>query len=93
MKDHFTLKMIDTKFSQHLAKVPKSIKFKLPLPWESSDHNRTKFAMCLRSDLIEFIVKRINELVSEKNKIQDSKKIKKYLLSSILKWIAICTGS
>ena len=48
--------------------------------------------MCLMKDIIEFIVKRMNEITSHKNIALNSRNIEKYSFYDILKWVAIHVG-
>jgi len=85
--------MFDVKFGQYLLKVSKNIEFKLLLILECSNYDRAKFTMYLMNEIIEFIVKRMNEIVSHKNIVLNSRNIKKYSFYDILKWVTIHVGS
>ena len=49
--------------------------------------------MCLMKEVIEFIVKRINEIISHKNTVLNGRNIEKYSFCNILKWVTILISS
>ena len=63
----------------------KNIEFKLLLILECSNYDRAKFTICLINEVIEFIVKKMNKIVSHKNIVLNSRNIEKYSFYDILK--------